>query len=179
MAPPPCPLSRPTRPLSVLFGHWRLSVGVYVQFTRAERSQFHVLLWNKTSLPLRSDEKCSGWAGCAGNGTGPSLGGDQQWGSQSSFCVAAVAACLVIIHSLNMSTTQAFQERTQRCRLWKSAQCTINNSLLLKAPQRRLIQGEQQVCMSPSCVANFFASTGETCGNSSKEKLCQKSWTQK
>lgn len=45
-------------------------------------------------------------------GTGPSLGGDQQWGSQSSFCVAAVAACLVIIHSLNMSTTQAFQERS-------------------------------------------------------------------
>ena len=49
--PPPlsCPLSRPTRPLSVLFGHWRLSVGVYVQFTGAERSQFRVLLWNKSS----------------------------------------------------------------------------------------------------------------------------------
>lgn len=41
---PSCPLSWPTRPLSVLFGHWRLSVGVYVQFTGAERSQFHVLL---------------------------------------------------------------------------------------------------------------------------------------
>lgn len=72
-------------------------------------------------------------------GTGPSLGGDQQWGSQSSFCVAAVAACLVIIHSLNMSTTQAFQERTQRCRrLWVSAQHAVDNSQQLKAPQRRL-----------------------------------------
>lgn len=72
--PPPllsCLLSRPTRPLSVLFGHWRLSVGVYVQFTGAERSQFCVLLWNKTSLPLRSDEKWSGWAGWAGRGTIP------------------------------------------------------------------------------------------------------------
>lgn len=71
--PPPlsCPLSWPTRPLPVLFGHWRLSVGVYVQFTGAERSQFHVLLWNKTSLPLRSDEKWSGWAGRAGSGTVP------------------------------------------------------------------------------------------------------------
>lgn len=71
--PPPLsfPLSRPTRPLPVLFGHWRLSVGVYVQFTGAERSQFHVLLWNKTSLPLRSDEKWSGWAGWAGSGTIP------------------------------------------------------------------------------------------------------------
>lgn len=66
-----CPLSWPTRPLPVLFGHWRLSVGVYVQFTGAERSQFHVLLWNKTSLPLRSDEKWSGWAGWAPSGTVP------------------------------------------------------------------------------------------------------------
>lgn len=72
-APPTlsCPLSRPTRPLLVMFGHWRLSVWVYVQFTRAERSQFHVLLWNKTSLPLRSDEKWSGQAGRAGSGTVP------------------------------------------------------------------------------------------------------------
>lgn len=86
---PSCPLFLPTRPLFVLFGHWRLSVEVYVQFTGAERSQFHVLLWNKTSLPLRSDEKCSAWAG-AEQGAGPSPGGDQQWGSQSGFCVAAV-----------------------------------------------------------------------------------------
>lgn len=46
---------------------------------------------------------------------------------KAAFVSLLSAACLVIIHSLNMSTDQAFQERSQLCRLWKGAQPTVNN----------------------------------------------------
>lgn len=44
---------------------------------------------------------------------------------KAAFVSLLSAACLVIIHSLNMSTNRAFQERSQLCRPWKSAQPTV------------------------------------------------------
>lgn len=57
-------------------------------------------------------------------GAGPSPGGDQQWGSQSGFCVAAVGCVFGNYPPLTMSTDRAFQERSRLD--WPTEECTTH-----------------------------------------------------
>lgn len=57
-------------------------------------------------------------------GAGPSPGGDQQWGSQSSFCVSAVGCVFGNYPPLTMSTGWVFQERSQLD--WPTEECTTH-----------------------------------------------------